>query len=150
VAGRSIPLLCGSAQLSCASSISQSYNQPDYAHYYTTVHNNQSLEIFKRRRDDINCYEVWMVGIIKGQRTDLDHFITSENYERFLRYAKTGDVSWKDADDTDIPSHKTEVAQENEELSGVVRSLTMQAFAATTRRRGYTLTGNRGMLRRNR
>jgi hypothetical protein len=80
-----------------------------------TVHNNQVLEIFKRYREDMRCYEVWMVSSIKGQRIVLDHFITSENYERFLRYAKTGDVQWQDADEGDIPSQKTEIAQQKEE-----------------------------------
>jgi hypothetical protein len=81
------------------------------------VHNNQALELFTKRRGTIyEGFEVWMVGMIKGQRTVLSHFITNEHFERRLVYAQAGDLIWRDAQETEIPKGKTKIAEEEEKI----------------------------------
>lgn len=57
-----------------------------------------------------------MVGSVKGQRTILDRFFTWENVEKHLSYAQIGDLVWQDGNEPDIPSPKTQIAQETEDV----------------------------------
>src|SRR5205085_1742994 len=80
------------------------------------VHNNQTLDVFTRRRGWLyDGFEVWMVGIVKSERVILDHFITQEHLERRLAYARPGDLAWVDTELSALPSQKTRAAQEAEE-----------------------------------
>jgi len=80
------------------------------------VHNNQTLDVFTRRRGGLyDGFEVWMVGIVKSERVILDHFITQEHMERRLAYARPGDLAWVDTELSALPSQKTRAAQEAEE-----------------------------------
>lgn len=80
------------------------------------VRNNQALEIFTRRRGGLyDGFEVWMVGVFKGRRTVLDHFITHEHLERRLCYARAGDLVWNDTDESKLPPHLTSRAATAEE-----------------------------------
>jgi len=82
-----------------------------------TVRQNQTLEVFSQRRGEIYAgFEVWMVGLIKGERMVLDHFITHECLERRLCYAKAGDLLWRDASESDIPKRKHKLAEQAEEI----------------------------------
>ncbi len=82
-----------------------------------TLRQNQTFEIFSKRRGEIYAFfEVWMVGLVKGERTVLDHFITHEFLERRFCYAKAGDLVWTDARESDIPNRKHKVAEQAKEV----------------------------------
>lgn len=57
-----------------------------------------------------------MVGRVKGQRVVLSHFITREHLEGCLLYAQAGDLVRGDAQNSQIPSQKTKVVMEEEEV----------------------------------
>ena len=78
-----------------------------------TVHNNKKLELFVEKHED--WFEVWIVGPIRKRRTLLDHHLTHDDLERFLEYAKPGDLVWCDAGITEIPAEKHRNAIEVEE-----------------------------------
>lgn len=69
-----------------------------------TVHNNQRLELFVEKLKD--CFEVWVVGPVKGHRVMLDHHLTHDDLEAHLQYARLGDLVWHDAVCSEIPAEK--------------------------------------------
>jgi len=76
-----------------------------------TLRQNQTFEIFTKRRGEMYAgFEVWMVGLVKGERMVLDHFITHEFFERRFCYARAADLVWTDARESDIPNRKSVVA----------------------------------------
>ena len=78
-----------------------------------TVHNNQILEVFvKKRKDD---FELWTVGPIKRHRVILDHHLTHDDLEAHLAYVKSGDLIWRAASRSEIPADKHQNAIEMEE-----------------------------------
>lgn len=77
-----------------------------------TVHNNQEVEIFVEKRKD--GFGLWIVGPIKGSRTVIDHHLTHDDLEAWLAYAKPGDLVWRDATASEIPTEKHQNAVEME------------------------------------
>jgi hypothetical protein len=78
------------------------------------VHNNQSLEIFVKKRN--TDFELWIVGPMKScDRAVLDHHLTHDDLEKELAYATPGDLAWHDAADSEIPIAKHPGALEAEE-----------------------------------
>ncbi len=78
-----------------------------------TVHNNQTLEVFVEKRKD--GFELWMVGPMKANdRAVLDHHLTHDDLEARLVYAKPGDLIWRDAAASEIPTEKHQNAIEGE------------------------------------
>jgi hypothetical protein len=79
-----------------------------------SVRGNQTLEIFCSKKTE--GFDVWTVGLVKGVRSILHRLITHDDWEARLHYAKHGDVAWKDASPTDVPTEKHVVALEQEKL----------------------------------
>ena len=78
-----------------------------------TIHNNQTLEVFVEKRKD--GFELWMVGPMKANhRAVLDHHLTHDDLEARLAYAKPGDLVWRDAAASEIPTEKHQNAIEGE------------------------------------
>jgi len=82
------------------------------------VHNNQKVEVFSQRRGDgqFDGFEVWMVGVSKGERMILDHLLTQEHLERRVCYARAGDLVWTEAQPSSLPIHKHRAAQQSDEV----------------------------------
>jgi hypothetical protein len=77
------------------------------------VYYNKKFEIFVEKRKD--GFELWAVGPIKGRRTLLDHHLTHDDVEAHLEYAKPGDLVWRDAALSEIPTEKHRSAVEGEQ-----------------------------------
>ena len=78
-----------------------------------TVHNTQRFEIFVRKRK--NRFELWTVGPIKRHRVVLDHHLTHDDIEAHLEYAEPGDLSWRKAAPSEIPTERRPGATEAEQ-----------------------------------
>jgi hypothetical protein len=74
------------------------------------VHNNSWLEVFVRKSKQ--GFEVWVVGMLKGQRRILCHHLTHDDLEQGLGYSKVGDLVWKDAAFSEIPRDVHPIAAE--------------------------------------
>lgn len=68
------------------------------------IYNNQEIELFVEKRKE--GFEVWVVGPIKGHRRVLDHHLTHDDLEAYLEYASPGDLVWRDASSSEIPTEK--------------------------------------------
>jgi hypothetical protein len=77
-----------------------------------TVHNNQRFEIFTQRQGD--GFEFWTVATIKARRMILDHHLTHDDLEAHLTYAQPGDLIWKNATPSEVPTEKHSSAVEME------------------------------------
>jgi hypothetical protein len=76
------------------------------------VHGEKRLQIFVGKH---KChFELWVAGPIKGRQILLDHHLTHDDLEARLGYAKTGDLDWRNATQSDIPTEKHENAIEME------------------------------------
>jgi hypothetical protein len=78
-----------------------------------TIWNNKKLELFVEKVKD--GFELWTVGIVKGQRILLDHHLTHDDLETRLEYTRPEDLIWRDADLSEIPAEKHKMAIEGEE-----------------------------------
>ena len=76
------------------------------------VFNNQQIEIFIEKHE--HWFELWQVGKLK-QRMVLNHYLTHDDLESYLGYAKFGDIIWRDASHEEIPTEKHQNAIEYEE-----------------------------------
>jgi len=65
-----------------------------------TVHNNQKLEVFVRKLAD--GFEVFCAGLVRGRRVLIDHHLTRDDLEGHLKYAKPGDLIWRNAARSEI------------------------------------------------
>jgi hypothetical protein len=81
-------------------------------HTVTITIRNQKLELFVEKIK--GGYEVWAVGIIKGQRILIDHHLTHDDLETRLEYAQPEDLIWRGAARSEIPSEKYKKAIELE------------------------------------
>jgi hypothetical protein len=67
------------------------------------VRSTQRLQLFtqpRRRR----LWEVWVVVAAAGRRFVHDHYLTADDLERDLCYARPGDLGWRSATPADVPS----------------------------------------------
>jgi len=69
-----------------------------------TIHNNQNFEIFVEKLK--LGFELWKVGPIKGHRVILDHYLTHDDLEAKLNYVNSGDLGWRNAKPSELPSEK--------------------------------------------
>ena len=77
------------------------------------IHNNQMLEVFVEKEE--RHFELWMVGTVKDRRVVLDHHLTHDDLESRLAYAQPGDLIWRDAISSEIPTEKHKNAIQMEE-----------------------------------
>lgn len=70
------------------------------------------FEIFVAKREE--GFELWMVGPIKGRRMILDHLLTHDDLEALLEYSEPADLIWHDAEHSEIPAKKHQMAIEYE------------------------------------
>lgn len=77
------------------------------------LYNNQKIELFVEKIKD--GFELWEVGIVKGQRVVIDHSLTRDDLETRLEYARPEDLIWCDATGLEIPAEKHKMAIEREE-----------------------------------
>ena len=77
------------------------------------IHNNQVLEVFVEKRE--RCFELWVVGTVKERRVLFDHHLTHDDLESRLAYAQAGDLIWRDAKSSEIPTEKHKNAIQMEE-----------------------------------
>src|SRR5580658_10317961 len=80
---------------------------------HLTVFNNQFVEGYVAQRPE--GYEFWLVGIVDGERTVLDHHLTHDDIVGHLEYSKPKDVTWVDAAESEIPEKKHRHTVEMEE-----------------------------------
>lgn len=76
------------------------------------VHRKERLQIFVKKH--IGYFELWVAGPIKGRQMLLDHHLTHDDLEACLEYVRSGDLLWRDAERTEIPTEKHENAVEME------------------------------------
>jgi hypothetical protein len=76
------------------------------------IHDNRRIELFVARHTE--GYEVWIVGPFRGRRTILDHRLTHDDLQRYLEYARAGDLVWRNASEAELPheKHKNALATE--------------------------------------
>ena len=74
------------------------------------IHNSQKIEIFVEKRKA--CFEVWIVGVVGNRRVVLSHDLTHDDLEAGLEYARAGDLDWRDAARSELPSKTHPVANE--------------------------------------
>jgi hypothetical protein len=77
------------------------------------VYNNQQIELFIEKVKD--GFELWAVGVVKGQRVVIDHHLTHDDLPARLEYAQPEDLIWRDAERSEIPVEKHKNAIEMEE-----------------------------------
>jgi len=77
------------------------------------AYTSNQLELFVDRLD--NGFELWAVGLVKGQRVVIDHHLTHDDLEKRLEYARPEDLIWSDADRSEIPAKKHKQAIEMEQ-----------------------------------
>jgi len=77
------------------------------------VYASKRLELFFDKRD--HDYELWTVGIAKGQRVVIDHCLTHDDLETRLEYSRPEDLVWQEARRLDIPTEKHKLAVERED-----------------------------------
>jgi hypothetical protein len=77
-----------------------------------TIHEDTKVELFVEKRE--NGFEVWIVGPVQERRAVLDHHLTHDNLEARLHYETVGDLVWRKADDSEIPTEKHQNAIEAE------------------------------------
>jgi hypothetical protein len=77
------------------------------------VYTSKKLELFVERVKD--GFELWAVGIVKGQRILIDHHLTRDDLETRLEYARPEDLIWRDAERSEIPAEKHTMAIQMEE-----------------------------------
>lgn len=78
-----------------------------------TVYNNQRVEVFVEKTED--GFEMWLVGLIKGRRIVISHYLTHDDLEAHLEYALPGDLVWREAMRSKLPEDKHQIAIEEEE-----------------------------------
>lgn len=78
-----------------------------------SVFNNQFVEGYVAQRPE--GYEFWLVGIVDGERTVLDHHLTHDDIVGHLEYSKPKDVTWVGAAESEIPEKKHRHTIEMEE-----------------------------------
>jgi hypothetical protein len=69
------------------------------------IHNSMRLEFFVEKRKK-KGFEVWIVGPDQERRTLLDHHLTHDDLEARMEYARSGDLIWRDAMESEIPTQK--------------------------------------------
>lgn len=80
------------------------------------VYASKKLDLFVERLKD--GFELWAVGIVKGQRVLIDHHLTRDDWETKLEYAGPEDLIWRDAAHSEIPAQKHKLAIGGEETIG--------------------------------
>jgi len=80
------------------------------------VYTSKKLELFVEKREE--GFELWAVGISKGQRLVIDHSLTRDDLETHLEYAHREDLIWHEAILSEIPAEKHKNAIEREECFG--------------------------------
>jgi hypothetical protein len=80
------------------------------------VFTSKKVELFVEKLKD--GFELWAVGIAKGQLMLIDHHLTRDDWEAKLEYAKPKDLIWRNAVRSEIPTEKHKLAIEGEETIG--------------------------------
>jgi hypothetical protein len=74
--------------------------------------NNQTAEVFVVSHG--KHFELWVVGPKENQRVILSHYLTHDDLERRLRYAKSVMLNWTLAKMSDLPEAKSPLALQDE------------------------------------
>jgi hypothetical protein len=72
------------------------------------VHGNQVFEIFTRRATS-RLRELWVAGTMKRRRVLIHHYLTHDDLEAGLSYAKHGDLVWADVSPSSIPRRSVDL-----------------------------------------
>lgn len=65
----------------------------------------REVDVFVEHRSD--AFELWLVTAIKGVRTTVLRYLTTDNLELRLKYAKRRPLTWRHAQRQEIPARKT-------------------------------------------
>src|SRR5271154_6031360 len=77
------------------------------------VYTSKKIELFVEKVK--GGFELWAVGIVKGQRILIDHHLTRDDLETRLEYARPEDLIWRDTVHSEIPVEKHERTVQMEE-----------------------------------